>query len=126
MVIGSFIEVLSNPQYRMAPRKLKFYQPLALRYKKRFSSSIPWKIRIHRQTTRKLLWQGTKTEKCRDNSQLELFLSFEIDIHYFLYIQGIFKSHLKKITPPKKANSHPKSQFDLSFYYVNLLANLYF
>ena len=22
-------------------------------------------------------------------------------IHYFLYIYGIFKSHLKKITPPK-------------------------
>ena len=26
---------------------------------------------------------------------------FEIHIDYFLYKQGIFKSHLKKITPPK-------------------------
>ena len=27
---------------------------------------------------------------------------FEIHIHYFLYIQGIFQSHLKKKLPPPK------------------------
>ena len=42
-------------------------------------------------------------------------------LHYFLYIQGIFKSPLKKITPTRSVNSHSKSQFDLSSYYINLL-----
>ena len=48
---------------------------------------------------------------------------FEIHIHYFLYIQGIFKSHLQKLTPTQSANSHPKPQFDLNLYYKNLLKN---
>ena len=82
---------------------------------------MPWKIRI--QTTRKLLGLGTKSEKWQKlhGRMVELFFFlFEIDIYYFLYIHGIFKSHLKKITA---ANSHPKSQFDLSPYYINLLKN---
>ena len=48
---------------------------------------------------------------------------FEIHIHYFLDMQGIFKSHLKKNHPTQKANSHQKSQFDLSSYYISLLKN---
>ena len=31
---------------------------------------------------------------------------FEIHIDYFLYMQGIFKSHLKKITPPKNPSGY--------------------
>ena len=46
-------------------------------------------------------------------STIGIIFLFEIQIHYFLYIQGIFKSHLKK-------SSHSKSQFDLSSYYINL------
>ena len=34
---------------------------------------------------------------------------------------GIFKSHLKKITPTQSTNYHPKLQFHLSTYYINLL-----
>ena len=41
----------------------------------------------------------------------------------FLYIQRIFKSHLKKITYTQRANCHPKSQYDLSPCYINLLKN---
>ena len=48
---------------------------------------------------------------------------FEIHIHYFSYIQGIFMSHLKKITPTQSANSHPKLQFNLNPYYINFLKN---
>ena len=48
---------------------------------------------------------------------------FEIHIDYFLYKQGIFKSHLKKNYPTQSANSYPKSQFDLGPYYTNLLKN---
>ena len=41
----------------------------------------------------------------------------------FLYKQRIFKSDLKKITHTQRTNSHPKSQYDLSPYYINLLKN---
>ena len=34
-------------------------------------------------------------------STIGIIFLFEIQIHYFLYIQGIFKSHLKKIIPLK-------------------------
>ena len=34
---------------------------------------------------------------------------FEIHIHYFLHIQGIFKYNLKRITPILSAKSHSKS-----------------
>ena len=47
---------------------------------------------------------------------------FEISIHYF-FIHGVFKSHMKKITPTSSANSHPKFQFDLSPSYINVLKN---
>ena len=43
-----------------------------------------------------------------------------IIFHYFLYIQGIFKSHLKKVTSIQSASFHAKPQSDLSPYYVNL------
>ena len=36
----------------------------------------------------------------------------------FLYIQGIFKPHLKKVTYNQSASSYPKSQYDLSPYYI--------
>ena len=52
-----------------------------------------------------------------------IFFLFEIHIHYFLYMLGIFKSHLNKIIPAQSANSHSKSQFDLSSFYINLLKN---
>ena len=39
------------------------------------------------------------------------------------FIQGVFKSHLKKIAPTQSANSHPKSQFDVSPSYMNVLKN---
>ena len=45
---------------------------------------------------------GPKRRNGRKYSQLESFCFFDIHIHYFLYIQGIFKSHLKKITQLKK------------------------
>ena len=35
----------------------------------------------------------------------------------------IFKSYLKKITLTQSVNSYPKSQFDLSPYYINLPKN---
>ena len=35
-------------------------------------------------------------------STIGIIFLFEIHIDYFLDIQGIFKSHLKKITSPKK------------------------
>ena len=56
--------------------------------------------------------------------QLELLLLFllEICILYF-FIQAVFKSHLKKITPTQSANSSPKPWFDLSPSYINVLKN---
>ena len=47
-----------------------------------------------------------------------------IHIHYSLYVQGVFKSNLKKITPTQIANSHLKSQFELSPCYINLMKNV--
>ena len=35
-------------------------------------------------------------------STIGIIFLFEIYIYYFLYIQGIFKSHLKEINPLKK------------------------
>ena len=52
-----------------------------------------------------------------------IFFFFWDSYSLFLYSQEIFKSHLKKITPTQSANSHSKSQFDLSSYYINLLKN---
>ena len=46
----------------------------------------------------------------------------EIHIHYF-FIQRVFKSHLKKISLTQSANFHPKSWFDLSPSYINVLKN---
>ena len=48
---------------------------------------------------------------------------FAWDLYSLFFIQGIFKSHLKKITPTWSANSHPKSQFDLSPSCINVLKN---
>ena len=42
---------------------------------------------------------------------------------FTILIQVVFKSHLKKITTTQSANSHTKSQFDLSPSYINLLLN---
>ena len=41
---------------------------------------------------------------------------------FFIYV-GNFQVPSKKITPTQSANSHPKSQFDLSPYYINLVKN---
>ena len=42
-------------------------------------------------------------------------------MYSLFFIQGVFKSHLKKITPTKSANSHPKFQIDQSPSYMNVL-----
>ena len=44
-------------------------------------------------------------------------------MYSLFFIEGVFKSHLTKITPTQSANSHPKSQFDQSPYYINVLKN---
>ena len=46
---------------------------------------------------------------------------FAWDSYSLFLIQGIFKSHLKKITPNWSANSQP--WFDLSPFYINILKN---
>ena len=59
-----------------------------------------------------------------------IFLFFFLFLFFFawalyslLFIQGVFKPHHKKITSTESANSHPKSQFDLSLSYQNVLKN---
>ena len=98
-VIDGFVEVFSSNQYRMSPRNLEFFQPLATIYKKSFSSTILWKIRIQRQTTRKLLGQGTKSDKWQ-KLQLESFFLFEI--HIIFYIHREFSSPTWKRPPLPK------------------------
>ena len=51
------------------------------------------------------------------------FFFFNWDLYSLFLIKGVFKSHLKKITPTYSASSHPKSQFDLSLSYMNVLKN---
>ena len=46
------------------------------------------------------------------------------DLYSLLFIQGVFKSHLKKITPTYKVPIPPKIQFDLSPSYINILKNV--
>ena len=58
---------------------------------------------------------------CRNYNRNHFFFFFACDLYSLFFIQGVFKSHLKKITPNWKANSHPKSQFDFS--YMNVLKN---
>ena len=117
------------PQYRRSPINFKFSQPLATRYKRKLAPDIdgggglytPWEIGIQRQTTKKLLVQGTKSEK-RQKLQSESFFLVEIHIHYF-YTYWEFSRPTWKITYTQSANSHPKFQYDLSPYYINLLKN---
>ena len=44
-------------------------------------------------------------------------------MYSLFFIEGVFKSHLTKITATQSANSHPKSQFDQGPYYINVLKN---
>ena len=44
-------------------------------------------------------------------------------MYSLFFIQGVFKSHLKKVTLTSNANSHPKSQFDLGPSYIIVLKN---
>ena len=55
----------------------------------------------------------------RQLASLSIFSSRYLD--RMLYIQRIFKSHLK--CPIQSANSHPKSQYELISYYMNVLKN---
>ena len=52
------MELLSNNTTQFSR-----HQTMLNKQTKSFSSTLPWKIRIQRQTTSKLLWQGTKSEK---------------------------------------------------------------
>ena len=51
------------------------------------------------------------------------FCFFVWDFYSLFFIQGVFKSHLKKITSTYCVNPHPKSQFDLSSSNISLLKN---
>ena len=48
---------------------------------------------------------------------------FGWDFYSLFFIQRVLKSHLKKITHTESANSQPKSQFDQSHSYINVLKN---
>ena len=51
-----------------------------------------------------------------------IFYIWDSYLLFFIYV-GNFQVPSKKITPTQSANSHPKSQFDLSPYYINLVKN---
>ena len=110
------------------PKAFEILPVPGYKIKKKFRFTIPWKIRIQRQTTRKLLGQGTKSEKWWKLQLEYFFLSFFlffcflrfIFIIFYIYT-GSFQVLPKKITPSQSANSHPKfQQFDLISYYINL------
>ena len=69
---------------------------------------MPWKRRIQIQTTQNLLVQGTKSEKLQ-KLQSESFYFFAGDAYLLFFIQGVFKTYLKKVTPTCSANFHPKT-----------------
>ena len=48
---------------------------------------------------------------------------FVWDSYSLYFIKKVFKSHMKKITPTEKANSHSKLQFDISPSYIHVLQN---
>ena len=72
------------------------------------------------QTSGNLLVQRTKNEELQ-KLQSESFLC--LNSYSLSFIQGVFKSHLRKNTATQSANSHPKSQFDLSPFQLNVLKN---
>ena len=122
---------MSSPQYRRSPRNLKFSQPLATRYEKSFQPHkksicgwgyIPWKIRIQRQTIRKLLGQRIINEKLQ-KSQSKSFFCQRFIFTIFSICTEFSSPTRKKITPTQGPNSQPKSQFDLRHCYINLLKN---
>ena len=52
-----------------------------------------------------------------------IFFFFAWDLYSLFLLLGVFKSHLKKISPTQSAHSHQKSQFDLNPSNINLLKN---
>ena len=56
-------------------------------------------------------------------STIGIVFLFEIHVRYFFTHTGNFRVPLIKNHPTQKANSHSKSKFDLSSYYINLLKN---
>ena len=103
----TLMELLSNNTTHFSR-----HQTMLNNQTKSFSSTLPWKMRIQRQTTSKLLWQGTKSEKWQ-KVQLESFFCLRFKSIIF-YIYREFSSLTWK------KSSHSKSQFDLSSYYINL------
>ena len=96
-----------DPPTQKVPKKFEIFPAPSCRIQKKFSPPqkkyicgyreyIPWKIMIQIQTTTYLLGQGTKSEKLQ-KFQSESFFLLEICIQFF--IQGVFKSHLKKSPP---------------------------
>ena len=76
----TLMELLSNNTTHFSR-----HQTMLNNQTKSFSSTLPWKIRIQRQTTSKLLWQGTKSEKWQ-KVQLESFFCLRFkSIIFYIY-----------------------------------------
>ena len=82
---------------------------------------MPWKIRIQRQTTRKevVMAGEQKWEMVESNIRIVFFV-WDSYSWYFIYT-GNFQVPPEKYHLTQKGNFYPKSQFDLSFWYLNLL-----
>ena len=62
--------------------------------------------------------RGPNVRNCKKHNWNHLIC---LRLEYTIFIQEVFKSHLKKITSTQSDNSHPKLQFDLCPSYINLL-----
>ena len=60
---------------------------------------------------------------CRNYNRDYYYFFFAWDLYSLFFIQGVFKSHLKKNHHHLKCQFPPKSQFDLSPSYKNVLKN---
>ena len=99
---------ISSPQYTRSPRNLKFSQFLATRYKKKFQphkKKYLWVGEIYHGKQR---YKDRLPESCqgsgpkvRNGRNYEHNHFFCLRLYSLLSIQGIFKSHLEKINPPK-------------------------
>ena len=94
---------------------------MATRYENFFSFTIPWKWYEDRLPG-SCLCRGPKVRNDRNYNWNHFFFCLRCILLFFIY-KGNFKVQPEKIYPSQNANSHPKSRFDLSSYYINLLKN---
>ena len=84
-------EMFSAPSYKMG----KFFLALTKNICG-WGEYIPWKIMMQIQTTKKFLGSGNKREK-----HTKSFFFFVWDLYSLCFIQGVFKSYLKKSPSPR-------------------------